>query len=307
VVLDAQSVENLKLLIISDGKKGHENQSIAYASLLGSKYEICYVSYTSSWKKMLSYVFDFFGLHVKIFRHEGLPKESFDAIVCAGSTTYYPAKFFKKKLNIPIIALMLPRGYRLKDFKHIFAMVHDNPPKKPNITPLHVNICQNDFKGIFKALKPTVGVIIGGSNSNFTCKASEIRKHLNLIEQIFPESKLAITTSPRTPLDVENLIEQTECEFKIIYSKNPKNPVGDFLNECQDVCITQDSTSMLSQAVCWGKAKIHIMPLKSTKKDNKYHQFANFLVENGYATWLGKPLLHVKKYDLVAALKKELA
>ena len=304
MVLDAQSVESLKLLILTDGKKGHENQSIAYANLLGYEYVVCKVTFSSKWRKSLSYLLDFLSLHVKIFSHSNLPKKSFDCIVCTGSTTYYPAKVLGKKLGLPIIALMLPRGYKLADFKQIFALNHDNPPNCANITPLHVNISQNNPEGIFKATKPTLGIIIGGSNSHFTCSVHEIKNHFKSIAKLFPEHDLAITTSPRTNLEIDDFIQSINCKFKIIYSQNPQNPVGDFLENCTDVCISEDSTSMLSQAICWGTAKVHIMPLKSEKEDNKYHRFANFLVQNGYASWLGEPSLHVKKYELKTTLNE---
>ena len=293
----------MKLLILSDGKKGHENQSIAYASLLGYGYVLCSVGYSSRWKKTLSYLLDYLGLHVRLFSHANLPKEAFKAIVSTGSSTYYPAKVLAKKLGISPIALMLPRGYRLGDFQQIFAMAHDNPPAKANITPLHVNITQNSPHGLFKAHIPTVGVIIGGSNSHFSYSVHEIKNHFKTISNLFPNHDLAITTSPRTSLEIDTFIQSVNCKFKIIYSQNPQNPVSDFLENCTDVCISEDSTSMLSQAVCWGNAKVHIMPLKSKKEDNKYRRFANFLIQNQYASWLGDSSLHVKKYNLLEAIQ----
>lgn len=303
MVLDAQSVENLKLLILSDGKKGHENQSIAYAKLLGYEYHLCKVGFNSKWRKSLSYLLDFLGLHVKIFTHSNLPKETFATIICTGSSTYYPAKVLSKKLNLPAIALMLPRGYKLDDFKQIFSLIHDNPPKKENIIPLHVNITQNNPEGLFKTTKPTVGVIIGGSNSHFTCSVNEIKNHFDSIAKLFPNHALAITTSPRTSPEIDEFIQSINSDFTIIYSQNPQNPIGDFLENCTDVCISEDSTSMLSQAVSWGDAKVHIMSLKSKKNDNKYHRFAQFLAHNSYASWLGEPSLHVRKYDIKNTLQ----
>jgi mitochondrial fission protein ELM1 len=303
VVLDAQSVETVKILIITDGKKGHENQSIAYANLLNKPYTLCTVTYASKWHKMLTYALDWLGIYVPLFSATSFAKKEVSQIVCAGSSTYYPAKMFAKHYNLPVTALMLPRGYK-QDYTHIFAMAHDNPPQKPNITSLPVNICQSRPLGLFAATSSTLGVVIGGRNAVFTCNAEEIRALLGLITHTFPDHALALATSPRTPAEVDNVVEATPSAFTLIYAKTPKNPIGDFLFTCTGVCITEDSTSMLSEAVCWGQARVHILPLESSKPHNKYRQFASFLVNEGYAQWLGEPLIPVKKYDLKAALQK---
>ena len=51
-----------KVLIISDGKPGHYNQSLAFCAHLGLEHETVEVSYPSKGHKGLSYVLDFLGL-----------------------------------------------------------------------------------------------------------------------------------------------------------------------------------------------------------------------------------------------------
>ena len=57
-----------KALILSDGRKGHENQSIAFCELKGLDYRFCKIAYANKLLKLCSYALDFFGLYFKIFK-----------------------------------------------------------------------------------------------------------------------------------------------------------------------------------------------------------------------------------------------
>jgi len=57
-----------KALILSDGRKGHENQSIAFCELKGLEFCLCRVAYANKFLKLCSYALDFFGLYFKIFK-----------------------------------------------------------------------------------------------------------------------------------------------------------------------------------------------------------------------------------------------
>ena len=56
-----------KALILSDGKPGHVNQSIAFARLLGLDYEVREVSFRNRFCKGLSYLFDRVGIYTPLF------------------------------------------------------------------------------------------------------------------------------------------------------------------------------------------------------------------------------------------------
>ena len=47
-----------KILILTDGKAGHENQSKAFARALGCEFDLVEVHFKSKFHKALSYVFD---------------------------------------------------------------------------------------------------------------------------------------------------------------------------------------------------------------------------------------------------------
>ncbi len=285
MVLDAQPLENSavikQILILSDGRAGHVNQSIAFAKCLDAAYEIVPVRFRSRWTKWLSFLFDRVHLYTDLlYAPYTIPNASYDSVVSAGSGTYYFNKFLSRKLHARSIAMMLPKGYRY-DFDLIFAQRHDAPPLKENIVQIPANFAYIEPKGIYRAAKPSVGIVIGGSNRYFTLTPQKLKTQLDLIVRHYQGYEIAVTTSPRTPKEIERLVKSYRFDYEVIFSENPVNPIADFLEQCSDVFITADSTSMISESVSWGSANVEILPLES-ESENKFTRFAAFLEKEGY-------------------------
>ena len=139
MVLDAQSLEtSLRILILSDKRAGHENQSIAFAKHLDIEFDILHVSFKNRFLKLLSYALDFSHIHTKkLFTCKDI-LNNYDFIVSTGSSTYYANKTLSNLHNLKSIVLMLPKNYRY-DFDYIFAQTHDNPKKQKNIIEIPAN------------------------------------------------------------------------------------------------------------------------------------------------------------------------
>ena len=267
-----------RILIISDGKAGHENQSIAFCKLKNLDYDILEIKGKSKFTKFFSYLLDFLHLYVDLYNLK-IENQNLDAVVSTGSSTYYANKYIAKKLGIKSIAIMLPRGFRYSDFDYILAQTHDNPPKLSNIVTLPLNLSINTPKGYLKKQdKKSVGIILGGNNSIFTMEISNIKIVLDNIYKTYPTHLKYITTSRRTPKEIDNLLENYQFDYEVIYSKNPDiNPIPDFIEVCDELFITIDSTSMLSEAKANSNANIHIIELESKKKNTKFHKLANIV------------------------------
>ena len=263
----------MKILIISDGKAGHLNQSIAFAKLKGLEYDIIKIK-ENKILKFVSYVFDFLHINANIYALHANNK--YKAVVSTGSGTYYANKVLAKRNKILAIAIMLPRGFRLEDFDFILANEHDNPPNKQNIISLPINLSLSEPQGYLKKEnQKALGIIIGGNNSIFSMNAKSIKKELDSIFEQYPKHLKYITTSRRTPKQIDKLLEKYKFDYEIIFSKNSVvNPISDFLEMCSELFITIDSTSMLSEARANSNANIHIIDLESNKKNTKFHKLA---------------------------------
>lgn len=293
----------MRALILSDGKIGHENQSKDFCKYLDIDYEIVHVYYKNKLLKAFSYLLDKLKIYLKIF-HSKEFKGDFTHILATGSSTYYPAIFFAKRFNLKAIALMYPSGYSLKHFYHVFAMLHDNPKDDKNITILPVNITYTKTPNIYNPNKKSIGIIIGGENSVFKMDEDMIHTTLQTIKDEHKNYEIAITSSPRTPKKIEKIIQNMGFDFEVIFSKDKRNPIGDFLSKCEKVYITEDSTSMISSSVTFGDANICIIKLNSTKQNNKYRNLTTNLSKKGYVYFFNAKPIKTKKLDLYDTFKK---
>ena len=179
----------MKALILTDGKAGHENQSKAFARALGCDFDLVPVRFNSKFAKMLSYLFDRFGLHTcRLFKlrvesgelrktlNPQLPTPNpYHLIIGTGSGTFYAAKTLSRRLGVPCGVVLYPRGYRIAGFTCILAPEFDNPPPAPNVITIPVNLVASDASFYANGVqafrerhaastRPAVAVIVGGPN-----------------------------------------------------------------------------------------------------------------------------------------------
>jgi len=267
---------NDKILIISDNKPGHLNQSIAFCKLKKLKYDIVEVDTSKKMRKIFSFILDYLSIYVNLFNLK-IHNEKYKAVISTGSFTYYANKYISKKLNTKSIALMLPKGFRYSDFNYILAQEHDIRESKDNIIVMPLNLSINSPMGYLKKnSSKSVGIILGGDNKLFTMRKEKIIEMLNKIYEKYPDHLKYVTTSRRTPSEIDILLDEYHFDYEVIYSKNPTiNPIPDFINVCDELYISIDSTSMLSEAKANSEANIHIISLDSDRDNSKYHRLAN--------------------------------
>lgn len=280
-----------KILIVTDGKAGHENQSQALCEALGYSFDLLQTSYPCRVRKALSYAADQMGiLTSKLFRAEA-PSGDYAAVVCTGSTAFYPGKVIARQLQIPVAALLFPGGYRL-NFDCILAPAFDNPPTRRNIIPIPVNLTaiNADFykRGVSAFLerhtpcKPAVAVITGGPNKIATMTADGMKLHLDRVFSATEGFERWVTTSRRTPPDVEALIDSYPFDYKLLYSQDQFNPIPAFVSLCERLFVTAESTGMISEAVTQGQAHVEVL-MNLNDPHSKFARFIEGLVRAGSA------------------------
>jgi len=279
------------LLILSDGRMGHLNQSIALAKHLGAHYEIRSVHFTCKAYKLLSYLLDRLKIYTtSLFKLDQPLTQNYDLLVSAGSSTYYANKTLARTLGIKSVTMMLPQSYRY-DFDLIFAQAHDHPPKQNNIIPLPANFSYVEPKGLFVPKGKAVGIIIGGNNALFKMDKAHLKSQLDFIFEQFQGYEIAVTTSPRTPKEIEKLVENYPFAYSVIFSNTKINPIADFVAHCEVVFITIDSTSMISEAISYGTSCVEILPLGKTQ-NNKFFTMTQNLETEGYLHLFDGTLAH---------------
>ncbi|WP_316346955.1 ELM1/GtrOC1 family putative glycosyltransferase [Desulfuromonas acetoxidans] len=250
------------LLILNDGKPGHVNQSLAFAKLLNRDYRLLDVGFKYRTSKGFSYVADRFGFYSPRFFMADIPTDHYDAVVSAGSETYYANRTLSRCLGCKSVAIMMPKSYRL-DFDLIVAQQHDNPPAQANIVSVPINLSFSQPQGVVTPVTAEryIALIVGGDSAQQKLDVDLLRQQVEKIMQLFPDHKVWLTTSRRTPVAAEQMLRDYPFTDPIWYSDNPVNPISDYLHGADYVFVTADSSSMISEAVSFGNACVEVLPL----------------------------------------------
>ncbi len=286
-----------RVLILTDGKAGHENQSKAFAVALDRDFDLVSVSFRSKVAKALSYLLDHLGLRLPQLLSFGrgineLKSASYCAVIGTGSGTFYAVKVLARRLGVPCGVLLFPRGYSLGSFNCILAPAFDNPPARRNIVKVPANLVAvdaerqraavADFESRYLGEKENpVAVIIGGPNKCSTMSVDWMKREL---DELFTDTKGRphwVTTSRRTPPAVEALMETYPWDYALFYSKDHYNPIPAFVPLAKTLYVTAESTGMLSEACTSGAAEVRVLDNLNPGR-HKFRRFVDGLIAGGY-------------------------
>ena len=295
-----------KVLILTDGKAGHENQSKAFARALGCEFDLVEVHFKSKLSKTLSYLLDRVGIRtmrllstaVDCSRLQSKPV----AVIGTGSGTFYAAKAMAKKLGVKCGVVLYPRGYDISSFDCVLAPAFDRPKTAANVIEIPANLVANDEafyeKGVVafaekrgkdfrRETGDAIAVIVGGPNKCSTMTTEWMKSQLDAIfnsnTQTLQNSKTEfwVTTSRRTPPEVEAVVDSYPWDYKLLYSKDHFNPIPAFVKLAKKLYVTAESTGMLSEACTFGSAEVVALD-NLNPGPHKFRRFVEDLRTGGY-------------------------
>ena len=309
-----------KVLILTDGKAGHENQSKAFARALGCEFNLVEIHFKSAFHKALSYLFDHLGIHtLSLFpsfdiRHPAPDTQTtnhkplttnheYCAVLGTGSGTFYAAKSLARKLGVKCGVVLYPRGYRIASFDCVLAPAFDRPAPAPNVIPIPVNLVASDaafyaagteaFRARYTPSdRPAVAIIVGGPNKCSSLSADWMRAQLDQIYSTYkpqatdlePQAtnhEIWVTTSRRTPPEVEAVVDSFPFDYKLLYSKDHFNPIPAFVQLASTLFVTAESTGMISESCTFGTAEVRVLD-NLKPGPHKFRRFVEDLARGGY-------------------------
>ncbi len=193
-------------------------------------------------------------------------------LLSAGNTSAPFTLVLGRILGVRRVVLMTPSVIGTDPFDFAIVPEHDFPKSNDNVlatlgAPNFIIPDELEKKG--KELvhdfpsgdSESWGVLIGGDTANYSIDPEWIRINIGALLEVSSSRGvgLYITTSRRTSQDAERVLEEiTEdrehVRMNLIASRDSRNPVPGILGLCSRIFCTEDSVSMLSEAVTSGKA-----------------------------------------------------
>ncbi len=273
------------VLAINDGRKGHFNQILGVLNNLPFKHHVINLTPSKIGKLPNELViYNALGIsrHTKHNFNTFVDKNDFPLIVLsAGRKSFAFARYIKKQAlkagKKTILCQFMYPNFKSKDADLIFVTDKKYCKKSQNNNVVYKELAANNINStvlnesslkLRQALKeqnlkePYTTLMLGGNHKNKVVysKQDAINMAENLAKSINAESgTLLISTSRRTPKEFsDKLYKECKKRFKNIYFYNFLennlcfNPYYGFFNVANNIIVTYDSVSMISEACSLG-------------------------------------------------------
>lgn len=290
----------MKIIILSEGRPGHYNQSVSLAKSVGLDFEIKNIPFVDFRTELLR-LFDNVvnretakRLFIKIF---GVNPESYAGAIGTGNRVHPFLALFKKATDLPTISIFYPK--LLPDiFDMIIVPYHDRAPNNPKVHRVFgaiylkeklENIEIANFRSKLKSNGPWISIVIGGDSKHHAFNSDEIIKGLELLfnNKNLKSYRYLLSTSRRTPEDLERILEKNDypIDYSVYYHKDKTNPLRYYFEISDFAIITADSISMITEAINCG---VFCYCLRVPKKGKlKFDNSFEMLEKQGFIKFIG--------------------
>jgi mitochondrial fission protein ELM1 len=269
--------------ILTDGKKGTENQCIGLASLLGLNPIIKKITPKFPWSILPAHLW--FSPLKGVTGLEG--EEKWPDILIAASRSAAPvAKEIRRQSNGRTFTIFLQNPYiSPKNFDVVIAPQHDQL-NHPNVistlcpfhcvTPQALTTAYAHYNGLLGNLSSKkIAVLLGGKTRHYQMTPAIMEMYGIQLRNIAKRQPMGymVTASRRTDEKCFEAFKQgLGSAPRFIWDGMGDNPYMGFLAHADIIIVTADSVSMISEAVSTGKP-VYLLKLKGhSKKLDAFHQ-----------------------------------
>lgn len=245
IVEEYQSKKSVIVWRIVDGKPGHEAQTLGLVRALEAYFAVeCY-------EVPACRDFDGFTqwLRGRFVAGSDLPKP--DLIVGAGHRTHWSLLAAKRATGGKAVVLMKPSLPRLL-FDLCIIPEHDGPAPGANVlitkgvlNPIQQSTDASPQKGL---------LLIGGPSTHHDWDSADLFAQIEQVVSADSSIQWTLTTSRRTPGEcTEQLCALEYANLEVVpVERTPIGWVANQLGACGRVCVTEDSISMIYEALTSG-------------------------------------------------------
>ena len=276
---------NLTIWIVSQGIAGTENQCLAVAEALGGTVTIKRVDLRGLWRFVSPWWALGEGPGMLTPDSDTMTPPWPDVVIAGGRRAVGIARYIRRASGGHTIVIMMQNPYVApQTFDLVAAPFHDNikgpnvivtdgAPTRNNATVLDVARTRwADTLGTLPG--PRLAVLVGGNSRTHTLGPAEMDALIARVQaiQVKDNASLMITVSRRTPAELVARLETAlNGPHTVIFTGQGENPYAGFLAFADYFIITNDSTSMISDAASTGKP-IDIFRLTGTSKRSERFQ-----------------------------------
>ena len=287
----------IRICHLSEGVAGHDGQVLGVIKTLrDAGYDVLTKTVSVRWKihllrgllrlisRKLSKYPNFISTKLILFCYKFSSVNEVDVIISGGANLAPLNLAISKTLKVKNIHLSTPRDWKISDFSAYITMskVSTSPSNLvPEIVPNQFDpktckdlgtkfIYEKGIEGIKFSL-----LVLGGDGIGYTYTKKEWIEILDNFSSYCEskESSPLFITSRRTPKEIEDLIKHRyDVSMSVLFhSEKARGKFDHLLYIADDIFVTEDSSTMISEAVSSGKKVASIFP-QNIKAPDKYLQ-----------------------------------
>lgn len=311
---------NTSVIVIHDGRKGHLNPSLAVAEIIQEKYSLGFQAFqlpitlskkwVSLFKKFSNFPIFYKFLGQLFFKFEPTGIQQTEIIICSGMPNLIYAAYLAQKYQIPLLYVGNLRKFNENLIDLSITALAQNVNCKQIILPTPP--VSAHFATQLKAQEQHEAVLLlGGSTSDYPFSKQDYSDmiqefaHFVSIHQL----KGSVICSRRTPdLDPKSLDLLRAQQIDHI-DPHQKFTMSEKLAQCKYIFVTEDSITMLSEAIHTG-AIVTSVCLNEAKTDELIEKYLNYqYIQRKSIAHLGQVVEHyspIKRTDMVTPLVQQL-
>ena len=272
-------MSKLKAILLTEGMHGMISQVEGLAKALNLDFTHHKVELDNFWKLLPPKLTP---ISQKVFKK--LNTDDFDVIISCGRKSVIPSIYLKKNSPKKVINIHIqdPK-VSLNNFDYIIAPQHDglmgNNVYQTNgaihyLTQDEIDSHSDYLKSRLDLNKDYFLLILGGPTKHYDYSEKNISNVLNIFNNLVIKNNLQgiVIPSMRTPKNIIELSKFKLQQNSLVIDTIDKKAYLSALSLAKYICVTCDSTSMISEAALTGKP-IYIADIPTNKNDQRIRKF----------------------------------
>ena len=249
------------LLILSDGKKGHENQSLGLAEALAKRSGL--------------------GYEIQRLSEKSSPKVKPSALIATGHATHLPLLRLARKHHAPSILIMKPSIIPAAFFSRCLIPEHDLGKRVPsNVIATFGNL--NRIPEELPEKKERGLIMLGGPCKHFQWETTPLVEAICALVRSRPDLSWTLGDSRRTPAETLSRLRKCDLPLSIMpHQESGPDWLRHSLLLSREAWVSPDSSSMLYEALTAG---CHLGTLPLRARDTRLSRAHARLARDGWLT-----------------------